>query len=583
MPNALSLFSFWTRRPNKPRPKPIRVPTTVQTTEVIFLFMRRMRAPFIVVIATFSICTTGLMVMPGVDAQGNPYRLTVFDAFYQMTITLTTVGYSEVPHAFSYPQRMWLSISIYLVVISWAFAIGVFFSVINDTAFQDAIAAQRFRRQVRRMVEPFVILAGYGQAGRAVGAELDEHGRRFVVIDKQESKVAAVVTEQLSSDVPAIEGDCAVPPLLGMAGLAHRDCEGVLALTDDDDANLAVVMTVALLRPEIPVFARCSDPRIQARIERFSPAGIINPGDRFGDYLALSIHRPINHQLLRWLMDNDEDQLPPVRRGLAAGRWVVCADPEFGDDVVHDLIASGLTVDRADPADGELDVSDAVGFIAGTRSDTTNIAVAEQARLANASVYLVVRQQTNAMKALLDALQIDTVYIATELVAREVLARTLTPVFWSFVEHAFGRDEAWATAVRDHLQECCGRRTPKRDVIVLSAERAPAIADWLQRGKTLTLADLIRRPDDRDVRLPLAALVLLRDGAPTFMPALETTLALGDQVLFVGKPDGLSQVREICHYPSTVEYLATGRDVPLTWVWARLTARARRAAAARQN
>lgn len=578
MPNSLHLLAFWTRRPNKPRPKPIRVPTTVETTEVIFLFMRRMRAPFIVVIAMFSVCTTGLMLMPGVDAQGNPYRLTVFDAFYQMTITLTTVGYSEVPHAFSYPQRMWLSMSIYLVVISWAFAIGVFFSVINDTAFQDAIAAQRFRRQARRMVEPFVIIAGYGQAGRAVGAELDEHGRRFVVIDKQESRVASVTSGQLSSDVPAIEGDCASPPVLGVAGLAHRDCEGVLALTNDDDANLAVVMTVALLRPEVPVFTRCSDPKIQARIERFAPAGIINPADRFGDYLALSIHRPVNHQLLRWLMDNEEDQLPPLRRGLATGRWVVCADPEFGDELVRDLTASGLAVDLVDPAEDELDVADAVGFIAGTNSDTTNIAVAEQARLANADVYLVVRQQTNAKKALLDALQIDSVYIAPELVAREVLARTLTPVFWSFVEHAFGRDEAWATRVRDHLQETCGRRTPSRDVIVLSAEQAPAIADWLRRGETLTLGDLIRRPDDREVRLPLAALVLMRDGAPTFMPDPDTTLALDDQVLLVGKPEGLSQVREVCNYPATVEYLATGRDVPLTWVWARLTARMRRRA-----
>jgi hypothetical protein len=59
------------------------------------------------------------------------------------------------------------------------------------------------------------------------------------------------------------------------------------------------------------------------------------------------------------------------------------------------------------------------------------------------------------------------------------------------------------------------------------------------------------------------------------MPASETALALGDHVLLVGKPDGLSQAREICHYPATVEYLATGRDVPLTWVWALLTARGR--------
>lgn len=575
MPNLLHLFPFWTRRRVKPRRKPITVPTAVPTTDVIFLFMRRMRAPLIVVITIFSICTAGLMFMPGVDAHGNPYRLTVFDAFYQMTITLTTVGYSELPGAFSYPQRMWLSLSIYLVVVSWAYAIGVFFSVIQDAAFRDAIAAQRFRRRVRRMVEPFFVVAGYGDAGRAVGSELDEQRRRFVVIDKQEARVQSVISEQLSFDVPAVEGDCAIPAMLGVAGLAHRDCEGVLALTNDDDANLAVVMTVSLLRPEVPVLARCTDHRIQGWMEHFSPAAVINPDDRFGDYLALSIHRPVNHQLLRWLMDNDQAELPPVRGGLAAGRWVVCAEADFGRDLVSTLAAIGVTAELADPAGGEVDVSDAVGFVAGTRNDTANIAMAERARLTNPDVYLVVRQRTSANTSLLDAVQIDSVYIATELVAREVLARILTPVFWSFVEHAFRRDERWATEVREHLRDRCGRCTPERAAIVLSAAQAPAIADWLRRGRTLTIGDLMRRPDDRDAALPLAALVLVRAGEPRFMPAPDTPLALDDQVLLVGKPEGLSQAQEICHYPATVEYLATGRDVALTWVWGRLTSRRR--------
>jgi len=176
---------------------------------------------------------------------------------------------------------------------------------------------------------------------------------------------------------------------------------------------------------------------------------------------------------------------------------------------------------------------------------------------------------------LLETLQIDSVYIATEVIAREVLARILTPVFWSFIEHVLTRDEQWATQVRDHLEDRCGRRTPQREVITLSAEQAPAVADWLRRGKTLTLQTLMRQPDDREATLPLAALVLVRGGEPVFMPAEDTPLAADDQILLVGKPAGLSQVREICHYPATVEYLATGRDVPLTWVWSRLTTRRR--------
>ena len=576
MPSPQRPFHLWTRRRVTARRTSVAIPTTVPTTEVIFLIMRRMRIPLIVVITTFSFCTAGMMLMPGVDPDGNPYRLNIFDAFYQMTITLTTVGYTEAPYPFTYPQRMWLAMSIFLLVISWAYAIAVFFALVQGAAFQAAVAAQQFRRQVRRLVEPFVIVAGYGEAGRIVGADLDEHYRRFVVIDRREDKVQSVISdEQFIFDVPAVQGDCAAPGVLGMAGLAHQDCEGVLALTDDDDANLSVVMTTSLLRPDLPVLARCAEKITRTRMEHFAPGSAIYADDRFGDYLALSIDRPVNHQLLRWLMDNDQEELPPVRSDLAARRWVVCADGEFGEAVVTDLAAIGVAVDLVDPAGADPDLSGKVGFVAGTGSDTINIAMAEQARHANPDVYLVVRQQTNAKRVLLDTLGIDSVYVATEVIAREVLARIVTPVFWSFVEHAHTRDDRWARQVRDHLKERCGRRTPQRDVITLSAEQAPAIADWLRRGQTMTLQTLMRRPDDRDSMLPLGALVLIRDGEPRFMPAEDTPLALGDQVLLVGKPAGLSQVREICHYPTTVEYLVTGRDVPLTWVWSKLTARRR--------
>lgn len=572
MSSPLNLVHLWTRRRGVRR-KPVDIPTAAPTNDAIFLLLRKMRAPLIVVIVVFSFCTAGMMLMPGVDPQGHPYRLNLFDAFYQMTITLTTVGFTEAPYPFSYPQRMWMTMSIFLLVISWAYAIGVLFSLIQSTAFQTAVATQQFRRQVRRLVEPFVIVAGYGEAGRIVGADLDEHYRRFVVIDRREDRVQSLMSGQLAFDVPAIQGDCATPALLGMAGLGHRDCEGVLALTDDDDTNLAVVMAASLLRPDLPVLGRCSHRRTRDRMEHFAPASAINADDRFGDYLALSIHRPVVHQLLRWLMDNDQERLLPVRHDLAGRRWLVCAEGEFGEAVVSDLRAAGIDIELIDPSNEEPDVAGSVAFVAGTGNDTVNIAMAEHVRHTNGDAYLVVRQQTNSKKALLETLHIDSVYVATDLIAREVLARILTPVFWSFIDHALTCDDEWATAVRDLLVARCGQRTPERDVITLSAQHAPAVTEWLRRGKTLTLGELIRQPDDRDATLPLAALVLIRDGEPRFMPDESTELAIDDQILVVGKPSGLAQVREVLHYASTVEYLATGQEVTLTWVWGKLNRR----------
>ena len=575
MPSPQSQFRLWTRRWSPGRRVLVDIPTGPPATEVIFLIMRRMRTPIIVVITMFSFCTAGMMFMPGLDPEGNPYRLNVFDAFYQMAITLTTVGFTEAPYPFSYPQRMWMSLSIFLLVISWAYAIAVFFALVQSTPFQAAVAASQFRRRVRRMVEPFVIVAGYGDAGSIVGEDLDQHYRRFVVIDEREDRIQSLDSGQLTFDVPAVQADCAAPSVLGMAGLGHRECEGVLALTDDDDANLAVVMTAALLRPDLPVLGRCASRRTRTRMEHFAPGSAINADDRFGDYLALSIHHPVNHQVLSWLMDNEQEQLQPVRRDLAERRWVVCAEGEFGEAVVGDLAAAGLAVTLVDPADENPDLSGSVGFVAGTENDTVNIALAEHARDVNPDVYLVVRQQTNAMTALLNTLHIESVYIDTEVIAREVLARILTPVFWSFVEHVLTQDEEWATQVRDHIEGRCGRRTPERDVVTLTPEHAPAIAAWLGSGKALPLYTLLRRPDDRGSALPLAALVLIRDSEHYFMPPENTPLALGDQVLLVGKPSGLSSAREVLHYPATVEYLATGRDIPLTWAWSRLTARRR--------
>ena len=280
MPNPLHLLNFRSPRSRRREHKPVRVPSALPATDAMFLVLRRMRRPLIVVIVTFSICTAGMMLMPGTDAAGRPYRMTLFDAIYQMVITLTTVGYSEVPYSFSYPQRMWLTLSIFLLVISWAYAIGALFGVLQDHAFQKALATQRFGRQVRRLREPFYLIAGYGQTGRRVASELDLRRRRFVVIDHDESRVEAATIDPLHADVAALAGDCSNPAVLGLGGIDKPNCAGVLALTDDDDANLAVVMSAALLCPDVPVYARCQDRQVQERMLDFNPTALINPNDR---------------------------------------------------------------------------------------------------------------------------------------------------------------------------------------------------------------------------------------------------------------------------------------------------------------
>ena len=63
----------------------------------------------------------GFVLIPGVDDQGDPWRMDFFHAFYFVSFMGTTIGFGEIPYAFTEAQRLWATISIYATVISWLY------------------------------------------------------------------------------------------------------------------------------------------------------------------------------------------------------------------------------------------------------------------------------------------------------------------------------------------------------------------------------------------------------------------------------------------------------------------------------
>jgi voltage-gated potassium channel len=99
---------------------------------IIFLILRRMRAPLIAVITSFGIAVAGLTMMPGIEIDGKVSHMTLFDAFYVISYTATTIGFGEIPHQYSRAQRLWMTLSIYMTVIPWFYAIGKIISLFQD-------------------------------------------------------------------------------------------------------------------------------------------------------------------------------------------------------------------------------------------------------------------------------------------------------------------------------------------------------------------------------------------------------------------------------------------------------------------
>ena len=549
----------------------------------VFLVMRRMRAPLIVIIVIFAVSVLGLSLMPGQDAQGRPDRMTLFESFYFMSYTATTIGFGELPYQFSSAQRMWVTLTIFLAVIGWAYAIGSLLSLMQDQGFRQALARNSFDRAVRRIREPFLLLVGYGNAAKMLARSLDDMGRRFVVIDNVDARVSGVELDAYRADAPALLGDARDTGLLTLAGLGHPTCAGVVALAGDDETNLDVAMTTALIRPDLPVIARSSSRDVGERMLAFHVQQVVNPLDRFGDHLRILLRSPAAYQLMIWLTSAPGTPLPRRFAPLPHGRWVVCGHDRYGEELSSDLRAEGLDVTVVHVAGGRVmagegdsahvveagHVSDAVAFVAATENDTTNLWLVEAAKRANPDAFVVALQNRRANRPLFEAIGIDFGMVPAEVIAHEVLARLANPVLMRFLPQVPHQGDAWSAQMVDRLVDTCGEGTPDLWRIRLTRDEAPTLASRLdERG--LSLDDLLRDPVNRDRPLAIVALTLLRDDERTLAPSGDVRLRLGDQMLLAGRPRHRAALATTLTEEPTAAYVFDGRRAAAGWVWRRL-------------
>ena len=592
MSNPLLIFwaqLFGRRGPISRAPSRVHIESSSQASSTIFLVMRRMRAPLIILIVIFSVSVVGLTLIPGIGPDGQPARISLFEAFYFMSYTATTIGFGELPWPFTPAQRLWVTVSIYLSVIGWAYAIGSLLTLVQDRSFRQALALRRFTRKVTRLREPFLLMVGYGRAGELLAKDFDALGQQLVVIDESSDRVDALDLGSYHADIPGLVADAANPHHLSAAGLEHPSCAGVLALTNDDETNLAVTMTAALLRPDLPVVSRTISAPIADRMHAFGNPAVVNPFDRFGEHLRLALNAPASYQLLTWLEAGPGAELHERGHPPAVGRWVMCGYGRFGRELTADLRAANLEVTIIEPAEQgapepgvivgdasepevlvRADLPSAVGLVAGTDNDTTNLSMLATARRLNPQLFLAARQNQPTSAALFEAMRVDALLVPTEVVAHEVYAQISTPMLWRFIQEMPARGDQWAADLIQRLRHNCGRELPALWKVKLDGEQAPALSSWLAEGRVV-LGDLLRSPEDRERRLRVVPLLLLRDGEAVLTPDGATVLARDDELLFAGHGSERRELESTLVVDSTAAYVLFDQHIPSSWMWRKLS------------
>lgn len=566
----------------------------MERRSVLLLALRRLRAPLLLLVAVYAVGMIGLVLIPGPTVAGVTWHMGFFDAFYFMSYTASTIGFGEIPQAFSRPQRLWVSAIIYLSVIGWTYALSALLGLLQDPAFRHNVTATRFARRVRALREPFYLVCGFGETGYMLGRAFDHFGLRFVAVDIDGERVQSIDLLDLASDVPALAADARLPGALVAAGLTRPQCRGVLAITSDDDANLAVAIAVRLLNPRIPVLCRALSRETVANMTSFGTDHVINPFRTFATTLAEAIESPGIHALVTWLTG-----LPGTTQKAAGapprGRWIVCGHGRFGREMIDALGGADIDLVVVDPqprqpARGRLvtgrgteaptlleaGVVGAAGIVAGTDDDITNLSIAMTARELAPELYVITRQNLQANRALFTAFGPDMNMVASETVAHQCFAILHTPLLGPLLAEIRGRGDAWAGAVLTGLGERLGPAVPQLwRVRVDTGEAAAVHRALVQDGHQLPLDTLLRDPDRREERLAAVALYRVRAGEGTAVPAEDSLVETGDEYLFAGRAAAEHAQRSLLGNHNVLDYVLSGRDVPDGWVWKRLAGRGR--------
>lgn len=559
--------------------------------------MRRMRAPLLALIGSYTLAITGLVLIPGQDLDGNPASMGFFHAFYVVVYTGTTIGFGEIPYPFTDAQRLWVALCILVTVGVWIYAVGTLIALLQDSAFQRAIAEGRFRRRVLGVRDPFYLVCGYGQTGGALVRALTDRHLHAVVIDLDQERISLLALENQREYVPALCGDARRPANLEAAGLKHPHCQGVVALTNVNETNLKIAIAAKLLHPQIQVICRADSHDIEANMASFGTDHIYDPFDTFALNMAIAIESPCLSLLVDWLGGVSGEALHEPLYPPSKGRWVICGYGRFGKAMYRHLKDQGLqmTVVEAQPdltgvpKEGvvqgrgteahtleEADIQRAVGLVAGTDNDANNLSILMTARGLNPQLFVVARENHIENYELFERAGAHVVMHPSTIIAHRIRVRLTLPLLSEFLTYARYYDNAWACELISRVAALTQDRNPHVWQIEVGEQQTPALQEAERRGSPILLDALLRDPRDRKRTLPVIALLLEHQDQRHILPEPTKRVRRGDQILFCGREEARNLLEHSLRDLHTLRYVATGEEVPEGWIW-RWAARKRKA------
>lgn len=554
--------------------------------DIIWLTMRRLRTPLILLISVYFISASLLVAVPGIDDAGNRVHMTYLEAAYFIAFMSTTIGLGEIPYPFTGGQRMLVFFLIFPNVIAWLYSIGVILGLFLDEQFRATLKRNVFRRRVSRFKQPFFLMCGFGNTGSELARGLMKRGFELTVIEQDRDLVHRRETEVDFSHLALLAGDTTEQSVLADAGLHQENCIGIIAVTNDNHANLTIAITTKLLRPDLPVYARTQEQRVSDNMRSFGTDAVVDPYVIFAERLDLALNSPTKYLVQDWLISVPGTTLrKPLKP--PSGHWVVCGGGRFGKRIIEALEKNGqeytlvdVRQDRvADCENGVVGrgteaptlqaagIEEAVGVIAGTGDDVDNLSIMLTAKetTRNKKLFVIGRQEQRQNDELFEASGAHLVARPNWIVARRILALATTPGLSKFLNYLVHADEDFASRVEHKLSRCLGEVAPVVWTMELTGTYARGLSAARDEGIELRLDSLLhntRSGDNENLRC--VCLMLKRGAQELMLPSAELNVIEGDILLFAGRSSAQREVMRALIDPVLLLDYATPRRIPRT-------------------
>ena len=548
----------------------------------LFIILQRMRKPFLVLIITYTIAIVGLLIIEGVDNNGNPYQMTIFDAFYFVTYTATTIGFGESPYDFTYSQKLWVSASIYITVLGWFYAMVTVIALLQDKLFLREIKRTKFKRQVKNIKEKFIIILGYNQITSEIVNRAIEQGIRAVIIEKDEAKANEVLLESFTPTVPVLVADAHSALAIEHAGIKSKYCKGLVSIFEDDSLNLRIALTSKLLNPYVTLAIKSTTKNHSDNLKDLDVEVLVNPFSIISSEISMALTAPNLLKLEKWIykIDDLNVSLPTFPKG----KYIICGYGRMGEHIYkrlkyYDIETQFIEIDKSKGlsfvsdnlmqitygnADDkslleEIGIKDAVAIIAATNDDTTNLSVLATAKKLNPNIMTIARENEMDDFSIFKSAKINHIFMPSRILINKTTNALISPLSDKFIRLMSKEDDIWASKLVKDLTSKIDEK-PLLYELRIDKKNAPMIYDSLDKKMTIDLRIFTKSLYNKDKENNIIPLLLQRDDEHILLPSLDEQLQKNDFILFACDENAKSDIEYIAQNIYEFHYVLTGKE-----------------------